>query len=185
MADTTTPPATPADPKAEKPKRSRSPVNKAFANELTTATEIANTAGKAEYAVALAEEEIDAAFVADLTGKITAARALLGAAGNKTAGKQTSTGNEEELKATLLECINGIQSSAKRKYKKTRDPQRKNYFIGENIASSRAVLESTTEAILNHLAKVPLPGLRPAKVTALQNALAAYIAVQTSQALPA
>jgi hypothetical protein len=178
---TPTPESTPPADTA-KTKRSRSLINTAQAAELTLAGELASTAAKPAYAATLADEEIDAAFITALRAKIAEAETLVAGAGDKTAAKKTTTGNEEGLKKTLLELIGKVQARAKRKYPKAGDPQRGKYYIGEHLATSRTLLETAAQAIITALASDTLPGMKPADVPALQAALAAYKAVQTTQA---
>ena len=179
MPDPAPTPPTPA-PVPGKPKRTRSETNQADAAELTLAGEVASTATKAAYAAALADEGIDAAFIADLRAKIAEAHSFTANAGGKKADKKSTTLHEDELKAGLLEKIGVIQSRAKRKYK-TGDPQRARYFIGQPVESSRTLLETSTQTILGNLAADTLPGMKPADVASLQAALVAYKGVQTDQ----
>lgn len=177
MPDTTTAPAEAPAPSA---KRSRSFINQSHAAEIILAGEIANTAGLSAYATLLADEGIDAAFLTDLRAKIAEADALVANAGGKTSAKQITTRAEETRKAELLELIATIQSRAKRKYVKG-DPRRANYFIAQPIDDSRTQLETCTRAIIAHLATDTLPGMKAGDIPALQAALDAYHAVQTTQ----
>ena len=173
-----TPP--PPAPAPGKPKRTRSGINQADAAELTLAGELAATAAKPAYAAKLADEGIDAPFLTNLGDKIAEAQSLLASAGGKKADRKSTTLREEELKADLLELIGVVQSRAKRKYK-TGDPQRAKYLIGQPVESSRAMLESGTRTILENLDEDDLPGMKPADVAALRDALTAYCGVQTDQ----
>jgi hypothetical protein len=179
MPDTT--PA-PTETPASAAKRSRSSINQTLASEIILAGEIANTAELPAYATVLADEGIDAAFLTDLRAKIAEADTLVANAGGKTSAKQTTTRAEELRKEELLELIVTIQSRAKRKYAKG-DPLRANYFIGQRIDDSRVQLETSTRAMIAHLATDALPGMKAGDVPALQAALDAYHAVQTTQSV--
>ena len=181
MPDTPTPENTPNPSEKKETKRSRSLINKAQAAELTLAGELADIAQKPEYVSALAEEEVDAAFITELTNLIEVAGGLLTSAGGKTAEKETTTDSEEDLKKTLLARIAAVQARAKRKYLKTGDPQRAKYYIGQNIGISRTLLTSSSLAILTRLGTETLPGMTPAAVTKLKAARDAYVKVQTTQ----
>ncbi|MFA6289611.1 MAG: hypothetical protein WC661_19700 [Opitutaceae bacterium] len=181
MPDTPTPENTPTPPDNNDPKRSRSLINKAQSAELTLAGELAETAKKPEYTAALAAEEIDAAFITELTDLIDEANGFLTSAGGKTVEKKTTTDSEETLKKKLLAQIATVQARAKRKYLKTGDPQRAKYYIGQNIGISRTLLESASLAILTRLGTETLPGMTPAAVTKLKDARDAYVKVQTTQ----
>ena len=167
-------------PAPVKTRRRRSLLNQRHAAALLLAGEIAATAGKPDYAAALATEDIAAAFVADLCAKIAEANALAAAAEGRTADRQVATQSEDARRADLLALVSLVQSRAKRKYKAS-DPLRAKYFVGQNLAISRVVLESSAQTILVHLATDALPGMKPADLTAFQKALAAYAAVQTTQ----
>lgn len=179
MAETTSPTPTPApnDP----PKHTRSPLNQALVDELSLAEQLIATGAKPAYAAKLADEEIDADFLTDLSAKIAEADALVGSTTGKKADKKGITQQEKTLKDALLEELASIQKRVKRKYKSTDDPQREKYFIGERIDSNRGLLERATRAVLKALETDTLPGLKPAHITSLSDALAAYIAIQGGQ----
>lgn len=179
MSDTTT---VPVETPAKTGKRARSLINQGLAAELTLAGEVANTAEQPAYAALLVDEGIDAAFIAGLRAKIAEANALVADAGGKTSTKQATTRDEQARRRELLDLIGTVQARAKRKYK-IGDPMRDKFFIGEKIGASRTVLESSARAILAHLAADTLPGMKPADVAALQEALDAYLAVQTVQSV--
>jgi hypothetical protein len=172
---------TPTPPTPTPSRRTRSSINQKDAQELDLAESLVATAAKPDYAARLADEGIDAPFLAGLTAKIAEADGLLGSATGKTAGKRTTTQHEEDLKQALLGQIQTVQKRAKRKYPKTGDPQRENYFIGQRVESNRPLLERATRTILQTLATDALPGQKPADTQALQDALDAYVAVQIAQ----
>lgn len=177
--ESTSPTTIPTEP--AKTKRTRGPINQALVEELTLAGQLATTAEKPEYAAALADEGIDAAFLTALRAAIAEADALVGGATGKSAGKKAVTRQEETLKDALLAELAKIQTRAKRKYQRAGDPNREKYFIGERIGSNRALLERATRAILENLKTDELPGLKPADVTALTAALDAYVGIQSEQ----
>jgi hypothetical protein len=155
-------------------------VNQAQAAELTLSRELAQVAAKPEYASALAAEDIGAAFIAGFLQKIGEGEALMSGAVGKTADKESITQREDGLKEALLAEIGKVQTRAKRKYKPG-DPMRAEYFIGKAIEPRRALLETSTRAILTSLAADTLPGMKAEDTTALQGALDAYLGVQTEQ----
>lgn len=179
---TTTPAPTAEEAGAEKStKRPRFAIAQGLANELSLAAEIAGTIAKADYAAALAEEGIDAVFIEGFRAKIVATNKLVSEAGGAKSNKTTSTEKEAKRKQELENQILAIQTRAKRKFMKPGDPQRAKYYIGEQIGRSRPQLVAVTNSILETLTKEALPGVTPARVTALREALAAYEAVQTEQ----
>jgi hypothetical protein len=181
MPETTTPSPT-TETGAAKATRTRAAINQAHVAELELAGQLAATAAKAAYAGLLAGEEIDAAFLTGLRARIAEANTLIGSANNNTAGKQATTRQEKSLQKDLLARLQAIQTRAKRKYSKPGDPMRAKYFIGKAIDGNRAMLETSSQTILQNLATDTLPGMKPEDVTGLQAAREAYLAVQTDQA---
>lgn len=163
-----TPPAPPA-----KPKRTRGPINQRLIDELTESGELAAAAAKTEYATPMADEGIDA--------DIAAAQAEIALANNSTSGKQTITRDEEALKNALLKAIGTIQNRAKRKYTAANDPGLGKYFVNQGIGDNRALLESSSAAIIETLKTDTLPHIKTAEVDALKAARVAYVGIQTDQ----
>ena len=108
-----------------------------------------------------------------------------------TTGKQGVTANESVLQDDLINKIQEVQKRARQKYAATDPSQLPGYAIGQPFYSSRSVLEQTGANLLRKLngdpAAVPpvpadvLPGITPAKIAALQTALADYQDVQGDQ----
>ena len=165
---------------SEKPSH-RNSINYRQAKEITIAGEVARVALLPKYATYRIDEEIDSAFVLALQAKCTEASAFLAKAGSSTTTKETTTREEDALKATLVARISAIQGRAKRKYGPD-DPKRADYFIGEGIARNRNVLETSARSIFKHLETNTLPGIKPLHRTGLKAALDAYLNVQTEQA---
>jgi hypothetical protein len=181
MSETPTPgadPVTPPPPAPASPTRSRSLINQAFIDELTQAEQVAATAALPEYAPALADEEIDAAFVNDFRAKVAAADALVGGAAGKSADRKVASQREDEAKEALLAELQKVQTRAKRKYKDTADPMREKYFIGERLGN-RAMIERVTRAVLATVADDRLPGQKTEGTAALAAALETYVKAQT------
>lgn len=179
MSDASATPA--AVPAPKKSPRAHAPINQALIDELDLAEQLAATAASPDYAGKLADEEIDAAFLANLQAQIEAADNLIGAATGKTADKKAATQREDDFKSALLAQIQKVQIRAKRKYARPADPMREKYFIGERLDSNRALLERSTRALLATLATDTLKGHKPAATAALKAALEAYVQSQTVQ----
>jgi hypothetical protein len=177
MSDPTPPTPAPEPPPSN---RSRLPIDKATATELDFAEQLVATAQKTDFAIMLAGEEVDAAFLAGVTGKIGEADTLISQITGGTADKEAATQAEAAAQKALLAQISKVQKRAKRKYAAT-DPNRKKYFIGEHLAASRPILEGNAKAIILTLATDTLPGHKPADTTALDTALTAYKQTKTDQ----
>ena len=181
MSDPITPTNATPEPTPEKTQHLRSVINQALANEIALGGEVATTAAKTDYAAALAQEGIDAAFVTALQSLVAEATDLIASSGDWTNEKKTDTANEEAARATLMELISIIHARAKRKYPQPGDPGRDGYYIGVKFAGNRALLEASSQGIINRLAVDTLPGMQTGDIPALVAARAAYIAAQSSQ----
>ena len=181
MADSNSPTPTPDDPNSEKAKRLRSVINQALSAEVTLGGAVAAAAAKVEYAAALAAEGIEASFVAELATLAEEATMLLGSSGDKSTEKKVDTIDEEDAKKALLKLISAIQTRAKRTYLKADDPRRDNYYIGLKFSTTRTLLETSSQAIIDRLGVDTLKGMKPTDVTEMQAARKAYVNSQTSQ----
>ena len=162
--------------------RRRNPAlpNQAILDELTKAENICHKAEKVDYAALLAEREITAGFIAAALVKIQEARAKSALATDMTTDKFGMTDHEQETKTALLACLSEIQTAAKQKFRLL--PARlQDYYIGERIDQNRARLEQLGEQMIAKAASDVLPGIKPAKITAANTALADYKASQGGQ----
>jgi hypothetical protein len=180
MPDPTTTPA--PQPDAKKQKAPRGLVNKAHEDTVSKTEKLVATAKKAAYAPTLAEREIDDAFVTALAGKCDTARGFIGQAVDKTTDKTGATKAETAAKTTLVGLAREVQRAAKQKYADDKPEELKDYGIGSNIDQNRAALEQAVAGMLEKLKTNTLPGITPAKVTALGDALKAYKATNVDQA---
>ena len=78
-------------------------------------------------------------------------------------------------------AIQEVQAAAKQKYACTVPDQLPNYYVGQKLNASRALLEQYSEAILTQLATDTLPGITAAKVTALGDLRDAWITDNQTQ----
>ncbi|MDD5140426.1 MAG: hypothetical protein PHY43_09245 [Verrucomicrobiales bacterium] len=175
------PTPTPAPAPAPKTTPKRGIVNQSLLDELSGAEEIAAAAKKPAYAATLAVGGIDAAKVTGLTTAIAAARNLGAQAVQGTTGKQGVTAEESGLMDDLVNKIQEVQKRARQKYDATGPVKLKDYGVGQQFYNSRSLLEQTAANILSKLATDALPGITPAKITALQTALVDYQGVQGDQ----
>ena len=167
MADPT-PNPNPA-PEPQPSQRGQWPINKKYTDELDLADHVLTAAQRDVYAPSLANEDIDATAVQNLTTKISEADDLIFQATGGKSGKKILTKTEQGLKDTLVAKIQAIQKRAKRKYG-AKDANRAKYFIGQDIESNHGLLNSAADAIGKTLATDTLPGVKPATITDLQTA---------------
>ena len=162
--------------------RTRNPAlpNQAYLDELLKAENICLKAQKADYAPLLAERDITAALTAATLVKIQQARALTAHATDMTTDKFGMTDHERETRTALMKCLKEIQKAAKQKFR-TVPARLADYYIGERIDQNRARLEQLGEQMITKAAADVLPGIKPAKITAANAALADYKASQGGQ----
>lgn len=163
-----------------RPRRNPALPNQAILDELLKAESICIKAQKPGYALLLIEREITAAFLSDCFAKIVQARAQSALATDKTTDKFGQTDLDRETKAALLKCLKEMQKAAKQKFR-TVPARLQDYYIGERIEQNRARLEQLGEQIIAKAAADALPGIKPAKITAANGALAAYKASEGGQ----
>ena len=190
MADPT-PTPTPAPTPTPKTPGRRGEIDQSWLDEFTTAEAILAAAKPADRAAKLAGGGIDVAKTAGLIQAIAAARKLAGQAVQGTTGKHIITGNEDDLKKELLKQIQYVQTRARQKYDSTEPGRLADFGISRQISNSRSLLEQAGDNILLKLngnsAAVPpvppdvLPGVTPAKIASLAQALADYKDVEGDQ----
>lgn len=164
-------PTPPPDPKKNRAPRGQ--INKKHLEDVSRTEKLVTTAKKAIYAAKLADREIDDPFLAGVGTNCTAARALIGEATDKTTDKEGATEAETQEKRDLLILTREVQAAAKQKHDGNKQ-ELKDYHVGERIEQKRSLLEQAVEDILNKLKTNTLPGIKPPKVQALKDALAAY-----------
>jgi hypothetical protein len=164
----------PPAPETEKPKTQRGIINKLYVDALDKAGQVTTAAKKSEYASKLVEHEIDSEFVSMLETDIANCHRRVGRATDFTSDLRVATEAEAQAKTTLLNCIKGVQAAAKQKYSRTTPRQLKDYFVGEDLDSSRAMLTQIADSILEVLTKDTLPGINGIKTAACKVARDAY-----------
>jgi hypothetical protein len=178
MADEPTP--TPG----EDPKKNRAPrgqINKKHLDDVSKAEKTIATARKDVYLPTLTDREIDDPFLTGLEGDCGTARGLISTATDKSTDKEEATEAETDEKRTLVRVTREVQAAAKQKHDGNKQAL-KDYHVGERIDQKRSVLEQVADDLLAKLAKESLPGIKPAKVQELKDALKAYKGGDTTQA---
>lgn len=176
-----TPPSSSSAAPAQNGGQPRAPMpNQAILDELSKAEKICLAAQRPDYAGPLVAREITAEEVATTLTKIQQARAKAAAATQATTGKRGATAREEELKEALMKCVVEIQKAAKQKARKG-DVNLDDYFVGQRIDQNRARLEQLAGQVISKAAAGALPGITPAKITAANSALSAYVNVEQEQ----
>jgi hypothetical protein len=80
-----------------------------------------------------------------------------------------------------MRSLRQVQAAAKQKFLYTEPVRLDDYLVGENIESSRPVLEQSSQAILTKAAADALPGINAAFITRVTNERTAYINSKTVQ----
>lgn len=161
-------------------KSSGSLPNQAILDELLKAENLCLKAQKLENAAKLSERDITGAFLSATLVKIQLARAESARATDLTTDKEGLTGDEQRKKTALLVCLTEIQKAAKQKFR-TQPDRLGDYYVGERIDQNRARLEQLGGQMIAKAATEALPGIKPSKITAANEALAAYKASEGTQ----
>ncbi len=156
--------------------------NKAYAASLTRTENIVKAAQQPAHLAALSADgsDITADFLEDTLAEVAAVRRLLGLAAESTSDKETSTGAGLTLEEQLIHAIQQVQARARQKYG-TSGPAMKTYHIGHRMGGNRSVLEQISQDILTKLETDTLPGLAPARISALAALRAAYLGTELEQ----
>ena len=186
MPDETTPPADPQPPKDT----GNSLLNTAQLASLTKTEEICRTALKPTYLAALitldegeepGEDDISEVGIKAVLALCDTARGKGSAAVQATGGKKQSTAEETKAEKALITHIRNIQARARQKHFFKNPAILAEYGIGLHINDSRADLEGWAQTAYDKTAYDKLPKITEAKRVALQAALIAYKATQTTQ----
>ena len=162
-----TPPALTIVPPPASKRRSPMELNRVQAGELNKAESICYAAQKSAYTTTLAEHEITAEFVATLLVDVAAARTRSITAVQATDTKEGATNLQDLCAAKLIRGIRIIQTAARQKYLYGDPTKLGNYYVGQRIDESRAVLDQSSQAILEKANLDTLPGITTAFLTAL------------------
>ena len=183
MPDTnqTSPTPAPEPPAAPNPKRAAAALNKAQAEALNRADEIVQVARKPEYLPLLMARDLPESYFTDLEDDINICRNVSADAVQNTTERRTATAAERAAQRALTIPLHEVQAAARQQHYRANPAALRDYFVGERLDKSRALLEQYARAILEKLATDTLPGITPAKVTTLGNLLDAYDRSNTTQ----
>ena len=180
MADTT---PTPTPTPAPKTKRPPSAVNRKHVAELANSRAVAKAAADPANAALLAGVDFDATLPGQMNGLAERTETAIGKLTGARAAGTDMTAQQLAARDALLAVIAPIQTAARRKYTGLHDLLRQAYFIGGHL-SHEALQEVSIAAIAirDRLVAVPpsttpvdtLPGVKPAQITALSNAITLY-----------
>jgi hypothetical protein len=162
-------------PPPARKRRAPSALNLKQQLEISRTLQICAAAKKPDYADVLAANKVPAEFVAALENDAKTARQKGEAALRSTTAKEGSTAEASEAKEKLVASLRCIQSAARSEYMLS-DPEKvKNYLVGQDIAGSRATLESAAETIIN-IANAERPGsVNTEFIQRVQEESAAYV----------
>lgn len=162
-------------------RRSPFELNRRQAAELNKAEVICVVAQKTAYATKLAEHDINAAYVTDLLGDIATARNRSITAVQATDSKESATSSQDTCAASLLRGLRVVQIAARQKYLFTDPAKLGDYYVGQRISDSRAVLDLSSEAIVAKATTDSLPGITGAFLAGLSNTRAEWKACTAAQ----
>ena len=131
------------------PKRSPYALSKADEREIALAKLLVTSALIPAYGLPLQGSGITAAFLSALNSDLALARQCSERAVNCTNAKEGATASEAEKRTTLVHSLRTIQSKARAAYQDTNPQHVKDYLTGEDIVSSRPVLEGAAQTIID------------------------------------
>ncbi len=166
-----------ADAATQKTARTRSLSDQEALTELALIASVAHAAQRPECVAPLAAEAISAAFVAQLLTDTQATQGKFAHVVTLHGNKQGASATEKSHHTALLKQLAALNSAALRKFKSApaHKGDRDAYGIGQKLATlSRPTLELIVTGILQRIATDNLPGVTPAKITALQSVFTAW-----------
>ena len=190
MPDNTPTPAAEPSATVEEPKPDkRSHFNKAQLADVGLAEDVLAAAQDAAHSSALAAQDIDAAFLALLDGKLQPARDKIAETGQGGPDKKHATLRATGAERDLLLALQGIQSAAKQKARVTSldpDPAKHfpadGYLIGERLNISHDLLLQNAATLIGKAKADALPGHDATHIAEIETLLAAYKNAEAGQA---
>jgi hypothetical protein len=176
MAD---PAPTPAPAPEAKTKRTRSPINRKYLDEIKNSRAVAAAAVDSANTAALTAVDFDATLPAQITTLADATESKLGKLTGTRAVKDEMSAQEQTAHDALLAVIAPIQTAARRKFTGDSEKLRQAYFIGTGLAGETlSEVQAASIAIRDRLVGTPpqdvLPGIGATQITALSNAITKY-----------
>ena len=182
MPDAPPDPAPAPDSGVPPKKIKRSPLNKAQIAALQKAEQVGLAAQKTGYATPLATRAITAEIVTAFMAAIAAARTQAAQSVQSTNAKAGATQAEGLAEMDLVHALQEVQAAARQKHFASSPNTLGDYYIGQKLNETRALLQQYYEGILDQLATDTLPGITPAKITALSDLWAAIAEADEAQA---
>lgn len=190
MPDATTPaPENPSPPPApaDKAARERAYFNQVQLEDLETAENV--QAAARSHVAALADQDIDAAYLDGLTALTVEARHRIAEAAGNGDASEAATAEAREVEKALVQGLQRIQSAAKQKHKmlaEDDDPETNfpldGYLIGLRLNPSRTLLLQNAETLIGKARADSPPGFKTAAKNAMVEALlTAYRSAESGQ----
>ena len=180
----TNPPAAPALNAVPEPKprpARRSIWNREQLRELSLAADVTAAAQKPARVAPLQTRKIQPAFVTQLANDVQAAGQLNTTVLASDVGGQRATRQSADCEQKLIGSLRRIQTAARQEYKHTDPLTLKEYLIGQDIASSRPVLEQSALTLLDKAGADRPAGLDTAFLTQVETERAAYAGTDVLQ----
>ncbi|HEX8464796.1 MAG TPA: hypothetical protein VF627_09295 [Abditibacterium sp.] len=181
------PASIPTDPPTPTPKpRVRGAVNKDFSDGLQKTQRVIDAAQNPQYAPALQDGDISAAFVTQLEADTLSAREFLAQAVSSRGARKDATVQESAERLNLTRMLQTAQTRALQKFHDSNpDRPRDTYYVGTSLGNAAdALLTQIASAIIGALPADALPGIKPQFLTDLGAAFAAWqesISAQSAQ----
>ncbi len=162
-------------------KRSPSDLNQAQVREVQRIILVCLAAQKPAYASALEAKGITAAFVVAL---LASARGLVGTECevlDHESNSEVATHGGMLAKKTLITSLRGLQSAGRQLHLHTSPEKLKDYLVGNNITSSRAILDTSAQVIVGKANAERPPGVDTTLILRVQGEIATFTGANEAQ----
>jgi hypothetical protein len=177
----------------DKPKRTRSPINQEFLDEIEDSREVAAAAADPAHSSFLVAVDLDPNLAAILNALAGEVETDLGNLIGSRAAKKAKTGEHDTDREAIISALSTIQTAARRKYKGDDEAMRSAYGIGTTIINestedlatfATGVLKRLNYGVNNAAPLDTLPGIKldvGGAVDTLAKALAKRIATESAR----
>ena len=168
-------------PQPEQPGREKSKLDAQQSADIKQVVLRCLAAQKPDYAGPLEAKGIAPAFVTALLGRARAISNTDDDTLDHASDSQVATRTGQDAVRTLVTSLRDLQSSGRQLHQETHPEKLKDYLIGENITSSRAVLDRSAQTIINKSNDERGPGVNTDVIVRVQGELGAIGSANQTQ----
>jgi hypothetical protein len=164
-----------------RPAGERALVNTRLVEQLALAAEVCAAAQNPTYAPLLAAKGIEAAFVSTLVADILAAGEKARLAVQSGNARKNATAEEGTAAETLIASLRDLQQAARTQHLPDRPDKLGDYYVGQDLARSRTLLQTYAEHIVNTADQERPPGVDTTVLTRVASERQAFLNATASQ----